>query len=91
MIYKTFAFTLAPENQGKVMLRGEIRARDGAGLASEIVTVIENGKAHLTATNAKGEFAFYGRSGDAATVYAHKMRMFIPKIQVGNTIVLRAK
>lgn len=90
-IYKTFAFALVPGNAAEVALKGTLLTPSGAAAAYKQVSLSESGKKHLTFTNAKGEFTFYGDISGKATVQAHGVTQVIPQLQSTRSITLHPK
>ena len=87
-VYRTFAFDLVPADGGNVALRGTLLNASGTAAAHRQVTLTGNGQEHLTVTNAKGEFEFYGDISGKAIVRAPGVNQTIPHLERTRSITL---
>jgi hypothetical protein len=81
MMYQTFAFELAPIPSQEASVTGTVTNSRGKSLAATEVILIENGVKHRTFTNAKGEFAFYGKTYGPVTIQAAGITKQVGQLQ----------
>ena len=87
-IYNTFVFVVAPSSLQKAALVGTLVTGAGAPMPNSEVSMIESGRTHVTFTDAKGGFAFYGKMNGSAIVKAPGVTLAIHHLQSTQSIKL---
>jgi hypothetical protein len=88
-VYNTYVFVLVPYSGLKVAAKGTLKTADGVPLASANVALTDGGIQHHTATNARGEYTFFGEIAGPATITAAGAKQTITPAQTPATVDLQ--